>query len=95
MIKVIVELWPHGHKKGKKTLATMNITNNMTGNKEYGNYNYELKVVRGIPIEDHLVSVELPMYDGEYISITPRSRHIWHLIKGVLNDIKDLGLPEN
>lgn len=38
MLKVTVEIWPFGSEEGRRTLAVMNIGNDMTGTRERGNY---------------------------------------------------------
>lgn len=38
MIRVTVELLPHGKEEGKRTLGVMLIANDATGNATYGNY---------------------------------------------------------
>lgn len=39
MLKVKVELYPHGYVEGKQTLAELLIINDGTGTREKGNYN--------------------------------------------------------
>lgn len=38
MIRVTVELLPHGSESGKRTLGTLDIANDGSGNEEFGNY---------------------------------------------------------
>ena len=38
MIRVTIELVPQGNEAAKRTIGVMNIANDGTGNKEYGNY---------------------------------------------------------
>jgi hypothetical protein len=40
MLRVIVELHPHGRAEDKKTLAIMNIANTGQGSSELGHYEY-------------------------------------------------------
>ena len=42
MIKVKIELWPHGSEENKQELASANIWNDGTGNQQHGSYGYEL-----------------------------------------------------
>jgi hypothetical protein len=41
MIKIIIELHPHGNAEKKVRLAEGIIANDLTGNPQYGNYYYE------------------------------------------------------
>lgn len=38
MLVAKVELWPHGSESNKRTMTTLVIANDTTGNSEYGNY---------------------------------------------------------
>ena len=47
MIRVTVELVPFGDEEKKKTIGIMNIANDGTGTKEFGNYDARLEDDRG------------------------------------------------
>lgn len=42
MLKVTIELWPHGDEERKRTLGTIDIWNDATGTHEVGNYTVRL-----------------------------------------------------
>jgi hypothetical protein len=42
MIKVTVELIPHGDESKKRSLGSMTIINNRTGDINFGNYDYSI-----------------------------------------------------
>lgn len=42
MVVVTIELWPSGREEKSRGLAVLTITNDGTGDAEYGNYRYEL-----------------------------------------------------
>lgn len=44
MIKVFVELWPHGNPDNKKTIAEFDIANDGSGTLERGNYKARLNI---------------------------------------------------
>ncbi len=43
MIKITIELWPHGNEKKKKIIGIGTIVNDGTGNHEVGNYKFHLE----------------------------------------------------
>ena len=47
MIKVTVELWPHGDESRKLTIATADIWNDGSGSPSLGSYGYELRGASG------------------------------------------------
>ena len=71
MIRVTVELVPYGVEDYKKVIARMKIVNNATGNKNFGNYNYEIMDEDG-----HITS---GIYSG-----FPRVLKVRELIKRIL-----------
>ena len=78
MIKVTIELLPHGNKKQKKHLGTIKI-NNMGGGVRLGNYVYIVSE------KDNLNTV---LTTGKIFGF-PRHLHVTHLIRRVLEEIQD------
>lgn len=52
MIKVTVELWPHGDELTKRTIATADIINDGTGTNTVGNYRYRLRGKNGRQLKE-------------------------------------------
>ncbi len=73
MIRVTVELVPHGVEENKKVLATGKIWNDGSGSPWLGSYGYELKGAN-----DRVIKAG---YLGEY---KRNDYHIWWLLAAVL-----------
>lgn len=75
MIRVTVELIPHGDESRKSTIGTMTIANDGTGEGAISNYDYAIDTARyGIDISHS--------YKGKASHY--RERNVWHLIRRVL-----------
>lgn len=72
MIKVIVELWPRGDESKKKTLGTLSIANDGTGDSNIGNY-------QGV-----LVSEYTNGRKGRVFNFKRQEQSVWSLIGAFL-----------
>jgi hypothetical protein len=78
MIRVIVELVPHGKEEDKIKLAIGEIANNLKGTLKYGSYNYIF----------HYKSLDnKPMISSGVITNHKRSDNVLTLLKNVLSKI--------
>jgi len=71
MIRIKIELVPHGNEALTETLGKILIINDGSGNKEMGNYNYMLFDGKGEMI-----------YKGQYKKF-PRALGFWRLIQEI------------
>ena len=78
MIKVTIELLPHGNEKQKKHLGTIEISNR-SGDRRSGNYVYTVS-------EEDDPNTVLTM--GTILAF-PRKLHVTHLVRRVLEEIQD------
>jgi hypothetical protein len=77
MIKITIELYPHGDEERKFIIGEGTIINDMTGTINSGNYRYEFitkKSVVGI--------------GGRVIGFKRNKKHIWSLLKECLKEVK-------
>lgn len=78
MLRMTVELWPHGDIEKRSVLLTADIWNDGTGSFSVGNYGYHLS-------EGHFREHRSTMVDGE-IKDFPRQKAVSKLIALVLED---------
>lgn len=80
MLRVTVELWPHGRADKKKTLAVMDIYNDGTGTDTRGNYKYRVyrRPVIGRPLSK-------PSREGAVTNYPRKAYPVWELVRRVLN----------
>lgn len=82
MIRVVIELWPHGDESRKRLLASADIGNDGTGSPEVGNYVYRLRNKAGA------------IWKKGHITGFPRQRATaWRLLRLILNDAFKDGAP--
>jgi len=72
MLRITIELVPHGKEEFKRTIGGINIINDGTGNTKYGNYKYEL-------IDDLADSIKGKLKDHN------RFQSVYKLLQSVLN----------
>jgi hypothetical protein len=73
MIKVTIELWPHGDETRKRLIASMDIWNTGSGTPLLGAYGFRRLSASGVPLRHGVV--------GEF----KRTQHnVWQLLQGVL-----------
>ncbi len=60
MLKIIIELHPFGSKKRKKVIAEAKIVNNGTGDKEIGNYDFQLSNIQQLIYDGGNKSIDYP-----------------------------------
>lgn len=76
MIRVTVELIPHGDELRKSIIGTMTISNDGTGNGSISNYDYAIDTARyGLDISHSYKGKATGHYRGN---------NVWHLIRRVL-----------
>lgn len=81
MLRVIIELWPHGSFEHKRTLAVMDIFNDGSGTETRGNYGY--RVYRK-GTADGFVSRMPVSHSGRVTNYPRKSYPVWILLKRVL-----------
>ena len=90
MLRVILELVPHGNESLKTTVGTLEIANNRTGTPEVGNYDFSLTGFeadkRAGVIKD--AAVHNMLWCSGKLNGFKRSRGYWSTVKEVLNKIK-------
>lgn len=79
MLKIIIELWPHGNEAEKKVIAEGIIANNGTGNPTYGNYCYLLRRGSSAEVADRRAIVGEGEIEGHY-----RPENAWELLRKTL-----------
>lgn len=78
MIVVRVELWPLGDESEKQLLGIAVIANDGTGDRNMGNYSYDVRGRNGHPLK----------YGKGNVYNFPRQRqNAWHLLKRVLEQV--------
>jgi hypothetical protein len=76
VIRVTVELVPHGIESRKRLVGMLHIVNRGDGTKRRGNYDY------------YLDSTREQMRAGQVWDFPRLSRHVWYLIARVLKDVQ-------
>lgn len=79
MLRITVELWPYGDESRASTIATMNLWNNGTGTREFGNYEAQATILPSAfgPIESR----------GGKIVGYDRKKPVWNLISLMLKEL--------
>ena len=76
MIKVTIELWPHGYEANKLLLGTILIANTGTGTKSRGNYDVVLMNKKHTK----------PLRIGRVENFPRLSKNVYHLLKKALEN---------
>lgn len=76
MIRITIELLPHGYEEKKTIIATGKIVNDGTGSVSIGNYKYELELYKQ------------SWNHGEIKGFPRQEKNIWQLLREVLSSIK-------
>jgi hypothetical protein len=82
MLRITVELVPHGREEHKRTIATGIIFNDGTGDFDHGNYVAEFKVDR-----DHMTGKPISL--SSTVKKFHRVRNVWSLICEAISNIKE------
>lgn len=77
MIYIQVELWPYGNKEERIKIAEAYIENTLTGDAQFGNYEYT--------INENCQDPEYPLKVGWFFG-HERKQGVWPLIKSVLKN---------
>lgn len=81
MLRITVELVPHGQEENKRTIATGTIINDGTGNLYKGNYIAEFKV-------DKYNITGKPIIFTSKVQGFPRIKNVWSLVCEAISNIK-------
>jgi len=76
LIKIIIELWPHGFETNKMKLGEMKIANDGTGTPSKGNYYFDLFLKR-----------KKVWKSGKITNFPRGNKNIFYLIKQCLNEV--------
>lgn len=76
MIKITIELWPHGDKTKSKIIGTAWIHNTGTGDIKRGNYEAVIYTTRN-----------RPWRTVDIVGFARKSRNVWYLLKEILKEI--------
>lgn len=76
MIKIILEMWPHGYEKNKYKLCEGRIGNDCTGTLTNGNYNVSL-----------FGKNNKLMKKGRVENFPRKRKHVWYLLYLALKNI--------
>ena len=86
MLRLTLELLPHGSETAKSTVGVLEIYNDLTGTHEAGNYVFNLT---GVPDKaGHPAAVKNQLWCGGKMKGFKRSRGYWSTVKEVLAKIK-------
>ena len=93
MLRLTLELIPHGIEESKRNIGTLEIYNDRTGTDEFGNYRFTLTgeranmlVKKNGPISNAVAMNSL--WCTGILKGFKRSRGYWSTVKEVLNKIK-------
>lgn len=77
MIYIKVELWPYGNKEGSVKIAEAYISNTLTGDADFGNYEYSINE----NCQDPNAQIKKGFFFGH-----ERKQGVWLLIKSILKN---------
>ena len=86
MLRITIELLPHGSEKHKKPLGMATITNDGTGSESFGNYNVKLYTWHEPPLK-YLVQLTRTWKTGRVELFPRKTRGPWDLLYRALRDI--------
>jgi len=91
MVRITVELLPHGSESAKRKIASMDIINDGTGNIDNGNYKYKIYSVEALGMSKELRNLDVIKYNDDYKNHL-RKKGIWSLIHNIFKSIPDNSL---